>query len=182
MEGWCEVVSESRATTRHSALPEVCPRWSSAEFGKQDGEHGGYSVTSIVCRNNTCVSVPQHRPVGLSLVEYSKSLPLAGDTDPEIGYNLVELAGDLLSHARANFTSNGVVVPVLQTFNVLLEADALRRLQEDSHGETRFVAWGSIWSLPSFCLLCSLQDLLSIVTKNVARLKSIQRILESMKM
>ncbi|KAJ7935612.1 tubulin folding cofactor D C terminal-domain-containing protein [Mycena leptocephala] len=104
-----------------------------------------------------------HRPVGLSLVEYSKSLPLAGDTDPEIGYNLVELAGDLLSHARANFTSNGVVVPVLQTFNVLLEADALRRLQEDSHGET------------------SLQDLLSIVTRNVARLKSIQRILESMK-
>ncbi|KAF8208916.1 TBCD protein [Mycena galopus ATCC 62051] len=105
------------------------------------------------------------RPVGLSLVEYSKSLPLAGDVSAEakLGYNLVALAGDLLAHARSNFTSNAVVVPVLQTFNVLLEADALRRLTEDSKGET------------------SLQDLLSVVSRNVARLKSIPRIHESMK-
>ncbi|KAF7365243.1 TFCD-C domain-containing protein [Mycena venus] len=107
------------------------------------------------------------RPVGLSLVEYSKNLPLVGGAhaqEAEMGYNLVALARDLLAHARANFTANAVVVPVLQTFNVLLEADALRRLPEDPKGEK------------------SLQELLSIVTRNVSRLKSIQRIHESMKM
>ncbi|KAJ7175827.1 armadillo-type protein [Mycena filopes] len=103
------------------------------------------------------------RPVGRSLVEYSKGLPLAGDGHSKMGYNLLTLAGDLLRHARANFTSNGVVVPVLQTFNVLLEADALRRLAGDSQGDA------------------SLQELVSIATRNIARLKSIQRIHESMK-
>ncbi|KAJ6508836.1 TBCD protein [Mycena sanguinolenta] len=108
------------------------------------------------------------RPVGLSLVNYSKNLSLAGDVSAEVeeaklGYNLVTLVQDLLAHARANLTSNAVVVPVLQTFNVLLEADALRRLSEDPKGES------------------SLQDLLSIVSRNVARLKRIQRIHESMK-
>lgn len=78
--------------------------------------------------------------MGLSLVEYSKALPLAAD--PETGYSLAALASDLLGHARANLTANGVVVPVLQTFNVLLEADALRRLPENSQGETRSVVWG----------------------------------------
>ncbi|KAJ7250897.1 armadillo-type protein [Mycena haematopus] len=105
-----------------------------------------------------------HRPVGQSLVEYSKNLPLAGEEAPaKMGYNLVALARDLLAHARANFAKNAVVVPVLQTFNVLLEAGALRRLVEDPEGET------------------SLQDLLGVVSRNVARLKSIQRIHESMK-
>lgn len=82
--------------------------------------------------------------MGLSLVEYSKSLPLSGDEEAKLGYNLLALARDLLAHLRANFTSNGVVVPVLQTFNVLLEADALRRLPEDPRGEIRSVASKSI--------------------------------------
>jgi len=56
-----------------------------------------------------------------------------------------------------------IVVPILQTFNVLLAGDALNRLSDDSRG------------------IKSLQQLLSIVTRNVARLKSIPRILESMK-
>ncbi|KAJ7288359.1 TBCD protein [Mycena rebaudengoi] len=99
------------------------------------------------------------RPVGQSLVVYCQTLPVAGGPR----YSLLGLAKDLISHARANFSSNGVVVPVLQTFNVLLEADALRRLVGDAEGER------------------SLQELLSIVTRNVARLRSIQRIHESMK-
>ncbi|KAK7048329.1 TFCD-C domain-containing protein [Favolaschia claudopus] len=106
------------------------------------------------------------RPVGLSLVEYSNSLPLAaneGAEDPErgtenLGFNLVALTQHLLAHAQVNLSLNSVVVPVLQTFNVLLEADALRRLPEDQRGE-----------------LC-LQELVSTVTRNVRRLKSIQRI------
>ncbi|KAJ7095891.1 TBCD protein [Mycena belliarum] len=101
------------------------------------------------------------RPVGRSLVEYSRSLPLASDAKE--GYSLVGLVRDLLKYARTNLSSNGIVVPVLQTFNVLLEADALRRLDGDPEAET------------------GLQDLLSIVTKNVSRLKSVQRIHESMK-
>lgn len=132
------------------------------------------------------VFVSQQRPVGASLVEYSRGLPLSAgaDADTAPGYSLVGLARDLLAHARANFTSNGVVVPVLQTFNVLLEADALRRLPQDSQGDTRSVVASMYVSglYPNTCAAPSLQELLSIVTRNVGRLKSIQRIHESMKM
>ncbi|KAJ7644104.1 TBCD protein [Roridomyces roridus] len=102
-----------------------------------------------------------HRPVAASLVEYSTVLPLAAV--PETGYSLAALTSDLLGHARANLSSNSVVVPVLHTFNILLEAGALRRLLEDSQGET------------------SLRNLHAIVTRNVSRLKNVQRITESMK-
>ncbi|KAJ7069814.1 TBCD protein [Mycena amicta] len=100
------------------------------------------------------------RPVARALVEYSQALPLDAD-DAE--YHLLGLGKDLLGRARTNLLSNNVVVPVLQTFNVLLEADVLLRLSEDSRG------------------LSSLQELLAIVTKSVARLKNVQRIQESMK-
>ena len=88
---------------------------------------------------------PQQRCVAGSLVQYSQGLPLSQDVEAEMGYNLVALARDLLAHARANFTSNAVVVPVLQTFNVLLEADALRRLPEDPKGEKRSVVLACCW-------------------------------------
>jgi tubulin-specific chaperone D len=65
----------------------------------------------------------QQRCASLGLVAYARSLPLGGVT-----YNLVNLAQDLINHAKANTSSNAVVIPILQTFTILLEADVLQRL------------------------------------------------------
>ncbi|RDB18014.1 Tubulin-specific chaperone D [Hypsizygus marmoreus] len=101
-----------------------------------------------------------HRPLSTSLISYVKSLPL---TSEGVEYNVSTLVEDLIAHAKSQITSNSVVVPVLQTFNVLLEGDALMRLAANSRG------------------IASLEQLLTLVTRNVARLKSIPRIQESMK-
>ncbi|KAF9468537.1 tubulin folding cofactor D C terminal-domain-containing protein [Collybia nuda] len=91
-----------------------------------------------------------HRPLALSLASYAQTLPLASeDTD----YTLDSLVEDLLDHAKTHLSSNAVVVPALKTFNVLLEADALERLSHNSHGLDR------------------LRQLLSVVTRNVGKLK-----------
>ncbi|PSR74806.1 hypothetical protein PHLCEN_2v9520 [Hermanssonia centrifuga] len=44
------------------------------------------------------------------------------------------LAVDLLTQAKRNLASNNVVIPVLQTFNVLLEGDAFEDLGDDPGG------------------------------------------------
>ena len=54
-------------------------------------------------------------------------------------YDLCTLARDLLSQALKNTTSNSVVVPVLQTFNILLEADVFEEMQHDKDGLKTYV-------------------------------------------
>ncbi|KIJ17787.1 hypothetical protein PAXINDRAFT_167765 [Paxillus involutus ATCC 200175] len=100
------------------------------------------------------------RPASSSLVAYIQTLPLTA-CEPE--YSLSGFAGDLVDWAESNVTSNNVVVPVLQIFNVLLEADVLTGLPESERG--------------SACI----DALVSISCKNVSRLKNVQRIQESMK-
>ena len=58
--------------------------------------------------------------------------------DSEAAYSLHLLAVDLLAQAKSNLSSNGVVVPVLHTFNVLLEADVFEGLEEDPSGLDRW--------------------------------------------
>jgi tubulin-specific chaperone D len=53
------------------------------------------------------------------------------------GYDLCSLAADLLAQARRNLASNSVVIPVLQTFNVLLDADAFEALPDHAEGLKR---------------------------------------------
>ncbi|KAK0201710.1 tubulin folding cofactor D C terminal-domain-containing protein [Desarmillaria ectypa] len=101
-----------------------------------------------------------HRPVSTSLSAYAQSLPASGQTD---AYDLVTFANGLIKYAKANLGSNNIVVPVLQTFNVLLEAGALERLSSDDSG------------------IKSLDNLHLMASRHVDRLKSIQRIHESMK-
>ncbi|KAF8955289.1 TBCD protein [Flammula alnicola] len=101
------------------------------------------------------------KPVSNSLVKFSQELPLAGG--PESAYSLLDLVNDLISHAKSHMTSNAVVVPVYQTFTLLLEADALRHVPEEPAGRR------------------SLQTLLNMTSRNVDKLKSVQRIHESMK-
>ena len=68
-------------------------------------------------------------------MDYARSLPLS--RNGESGYGLRKLTEDLLSRTNGRLSSNNVVVPVLQTFNVLLEADALEGLYEDETGLQR---------------------------------------------
>lgn len=50
------------------------------------------------------------------------------------GYSVSGLAGDLVEYALTHLRSNSVVVPVLQTLNMLFEADALAGLPESDTG------------------------------------------------
>uniref|UniRef100_A0A8H8CLD5 Tubulin-folding cofactor D C-terminal domain-containing protein n=1 Tax=Psilocybe cubensis TaxID=181762 RepID=A0A8H8CLD5_PSICU len=101
------------------------------------------------------------KPVANSLVKYAQEIPLV--SNPGTGYSLLELVSDLINHAKANMTSNAIVVPVFQTFTILLEADVLREVPNEPSG------------------LQSLKTLVHMTTKNVDKLKSVQRIHESMK-
>lgn len=69
-------------------------------------------------------------------MDYVCSLPIANAEN--IGYDLLGLAKDLIDHARSHITFNATVVPVLQTFNVLLEASALTRLDQNADGMKRW--------------------------------------------
>lgn len=73
----------------------------------------------------------QQRPASHSLVAYAKELPIQSTED---AYGRLNLVMDLLNHARSNLGSNATVIPVLQTFNVLLEADALEDLVGHDEG------------------------------------------------
>jgi hypothetical protein len=78
----------------------------------------------------------QQRPVAASLVTYVRSLPVSPG---QAGYDINSLVDDLVSNLKAHVTSNVVVVPILQTFNLLLEGDALHQLSDDPRGIERSV-------------------------------------------
>jgi len=101
-------------------------------------------------------------PVSSSVVAYAQALPITS-SDPS-GYDLVSFVGDIVAHANSHLTQNAIVIPVLQTFNILIGGDALDRLAENSEG------------------LKILKTLLAIASRNVARLKNVERIFESMKL
>ncbi|KAI0061711.1 TBCD protein [Artomyces pyxidatus] len=100
-------------------------------------------------------------PVSNSLIEYARSLPLADGEKQH--YDLVSFVHDAIAQAKTNLGSNNNVIPVLQLFNLLLEADVLDRLVEDPAN------------------LKSLQALLSMTSRGVSKLKNVQRIQECMK-
>lgn len=74
-----------------------------------------------------------------SLVAYANAIPVSAGFEKNT-YDLVTFVGDLLDHARSNAASNSVVVPVFQAFNILMQADALERLQDNSEGLVGWVA------------------------------------------
>ncbi|CCM03543.1 uncharacterized protein FIBRA_05677 [Fibroporia radiculosa] len=101
------------------------------------------------------------RPVSAGLIAYTRTLPVAAEGT---AYDLCGLARDLLAQAKRNLGANSVVVPVLQTYNLLLEADVFEPLATNLAG-----------------LEC-LAELLAIASRNVCRLKNHQRIIMSMRM
>lgn len=100
------------------------------------------------------------RPLSASLTSFLRSLPI---TDKSANIDLGSFILNLFSRLQACPTSNTVVVPVLHTFNILFESDILNALADDARS-------------------CeSLHKLLSFAGSNIASLKSIPRIQESMK-
>lgn len=73
----------------------------------------------------------QQRFASASLVTYVKGLPLESTAD---SYGRADLVTYLLDHAKSSLGSNTIVIPVLQTFNLLLEADALEDLADHEGG------------------------------------------------
>ncbi|KNZ80978.1 Tubulin-specific chaperone D [Termitomyces sp. J132] len=112
-----------------------------------------------LCSSNSHALV-QYRPLAASLISYVKLLPV---TNKNNGYDLITLVEDLIARAKSNLASNVIVIPVLQTFDILLEGDALTNIFDDPLGSK------------------SLQQLLDMTTKNISRIKSVPRIHECMK-
>jgi tubulin-specific chaperone D len=123
--------------------------------------------------------VEQQRHVADNLVKFAQGLPLVKDRTST--YSLSELVVDLIDHAKSNMTANAIIVPVFQTFSVLLEADVLRELPNEVSGLRRCVARG-IGIVQPNTEIFSLTSLLHMSSKNIDRLKSVQRIHEAMKM
>jgi hypothetical protein len=68
--------------------------------------------------------------VSSSLVKFVQQL------SPETGvYSQVDLAGDLVEQLKRNFSNNNIFIPLLQTFNVLLEGGTLDSLNGNAKGE-----------------------------------------------
>ena len=55
-------------------------------------------------------------------------------------YDVQALAANLVAHARRSLGNNNVVIPVLQTFNLLLEAETLDVLAENPESLKPFVS------------------------------------------
>ena len=64
---------------------------------------------------------------------YAKSIPVV-DGD---GYTLVDLVNDIMGTANRNLASNTIMIPVLQTFKILLETEALEGLANIKKGKER---------------------------------------------
>ncbi|KAF8635864.1 hypothetical protein AX15_000054 [Amanita polypyramis BW_CC] len=101
------------------------------------------------------------RPMTNSLIAYVKNLPTAACTNG--AFDVISLIDSLTELARRNFSNNNIVVPIFQTFNILLENNTIQRLSQHPSG------------------LQSLQAVLEIVMRNISRIKSIARVHEAMK-
>ncbi|KAF8631788.1 hypothetical protein AX17_005003 [Amanita inopinata Kibby_2008] len=113
-------------------------------------------VMSMGCKTDSI-----RRPMTSGLVGYIQSLPLTTVSLNSFSvYAFVESLSEIL---KTNISNNNIVVPVLQTFNPLLEDNVLQRLSQSHLG------------------LGSLRTLLNTVSRNVTRVKSIARVHESMK-
>ncbi|EDR13279.1 uncharacterized protein LACBIDRAFT_322818 [Laccaria bicolor S238N-H82] len=78
------------------------------------------------------------RPIAKSLVDYIEELPVSSDSTNS--FSLLDLVNGLIERIKPNLSSNTIVVPILQTFEVLLEADGLRRLSDKPQGVERMSA------------------------------------------
>jgi tubulin-specific chaperone D len=142
-----------------------------------------YVVSDVLPHLSFPIVTPlQQRPAATHLVSFANSLSLTGSE--QAPYGLVQLARQLLARAQANLSSNNAVIPVLQTFEILLEADALDRLQETEDGMKVYASCGSWKDVYSILNITSfrLSELKTLVSRQVGKLKNTQRIMLCMQM
>ncbi|EJC98100.1 TBCD protein [Fomitiporia mediterranea MF3/22] len=123
-------------------------------------------LLSIGSKTSSTVSIASS-----AILSYAHSLPITSthDTTSALAepdsYDLYSFVSDLLTVAFENPLLNNMVIPVLHTFNVLLEGGALAPLLEE---EKNLAAE-------------KVTKLMELATRNINRLQSMQRIDESMR-
>jgi len=103
-----------------------------------------------------------HRPMVSNLIAYIETLPIVADRPA--AFDASSFVESLILVAEANFSASGVVAPVLQIFNALLESDVIQRMSQYSLGLQR------------------IEHMLDLALKNVSRIKNVARVQESMRM
>lgn len=91
---------------------------------------------------------------------------------------------ELICLIKDNPGKNSVIVPVLQTFNVMLEGDTCLPLLsgKQDEGETMCVLLKSYLSNPRTEDWASIKAILDFAITNIEKIKSIQRVEECMRM
>jgi tubulin-specific chaperone D len=133
------------------------------------------SLNSKVTRSNLRI---QRRPLAAALVAYVESIPVISLQSDE--YSMSDLLEDITKYAKTSATSNSVFIPILQTFNILLEADAVRKCQELDTVMKKCDYFSRSHSYVSEN--DSLSGILVIASRNIERIKNTQRIQEAMKL
>jgi hypothetical protein len=72
-----------------------------------------------------------------NLVAYIETLP--GVARQSTAFDVLTFVECLMRLGKENFSNNHIIVPVFQTFNALLESDAMGKLPQHSTGLERFV-------------------------------------------
>ncbi|PAV17192.1 TBCD [Pyrrhoderma noxium] len=110
------------------------------------------------------------QPASEAILAYARSLPFndestLDDETENYSYDLSTFISDLLLIANENPKSNALVIPILHTFNILLEGDVFLSVPQDKESD----------------LIGLLSDIHNLSTKNIDKIKNIQRVEESMK-
>ncbi|PFH53979.1 hypothetical protein AMATHDRAFT_186665 [Amanita thiersii Skay4041] len=114
-------------------------------------------VTSIGSKTDST-----QRSMANSLVAYIQSLPVADSTSAT--FDVLVFIETLVAYTKPNVKDNSIFIPVLQMLNILLEHNAIQTLAQHPQG------------------LRMLETILRIVSGNISKIKSISRVLESMKL
>lgn len=127
----------------------------------------------------------QREPASSALLSYAQNLDISPQNDsmshPRV-YTLYALLTDLLIIAEEKSTSNIVVIPVLQSLIVLLESGLLSSLSEVDYDEYQILYASFSYRRYTYTQRKNrFSRILTLATKNIERMKNVQRIEESMR-
>lgn len=82
----------------------------------------------------------QQQPASEAILAYARSLPFndestLDDETENYSYDLSTFISDLLLIANENPKSNALVIPILHTFNILLEGDVFLSVSQDKESD-----------------------------------------------
>lgn len=123
----------------------------------------------------------------MAFLQYIAGLPPSALSPSEP--SLLSISRALVDIAASNVTLNRVFIPVLDTLVLLFEDSDLARLADTSSGKAACVPLALASSVPSLLLtasrcapVCSVRSIFLTATKDLARIRNIQRVQACMKM